>query len=111
MREVKPGGGGIEKDTPFPKDVLWEKFTPPPSSDGPITETAELSDRDFSKGGGKGSSSFMSNSPFEEDPVVTGELTVEEGGGGGANASGSGLNGAGHALLFEALCINCIVCE
>ena len=111
MREVKPGGGGIEKNPPFPRDVLWEKFIPPPSSDGPITETAELRDRDFSGGGGRGSSSFMSNNVLEEDMVFTGELTVEEGGGGGANASGSGLNGAGQALLLEALCINCMVCE
>lgn len=43
--------------------------------------------------------------------MVMGELTVEDGAGGGAKTSGSGLNGAGQAPLFEALFINCIVCE
>lgn len=43
--------------------------------------------------------------------LVMGELTVEDGRGGGDNTSGNGLNGAGQAPLFDALFINCSVCE
>lgn len=48
MRETKPGGGGIEKNPPLPRGPVLEKLTPPPSSEGPITETVELNDNDFS---------------------------------------------------------------
>lgn len=48
VREAKPDGGGIEKNPPLPRGPVLEKLTPPPSSEGPITETVELSDNDFS---------------------------------------------------------------
>ena len=42
-REVKPGGGGNENNPELPRDSALGKLIPPPSSEGPMTETVVFS--------------------------------------------------------------------
>ena len=48
VREEKADGGGIENNPPLFRDLVSEKLTPPPSSEGPITETVAFSNGGFS---------------------------------------------------------------
>ena len=47
-RETEPGGGGSENNPPVPEGLPLEKFIPPPSSEGPMTEIVAFGGRSFS---------------------------------------------------------------
>jgi len=47
-RGTEPGGGGSENNPPLPRNPTLEKFIPPPSPEGPITETVAFGGRSFS---------------------------------------------------------------